>query len=90
MRRVLAFALIGLGVLAQTGGDQPIPQYEGDSDSMHDGQPRWCQARDENGFKKNCGICDRRCGEVHNDSKCKVYCRAKACRCHHECAPTGH
>lgn len=78
----LSFACCVL-LLAQTGD---IPQYEGDDNPNHNGQPKWCQARDENGFKKNCGICNHQCdGRGVDDHKCKVFCRAKACKCNPGC-----
>lgn len=81
--------LVSALLLAQNGG-KDIPIYEGDPGTGdHKGQPAFCQAKDENGFKKNCGICDRKCGAKHNDWKCKVSCRAKACKCHPECDLLG-
>ncbi len=87
--RILILAVIGLSVLAQSG-DRDVPIFGGDGNPNHEGQPSWCQARDENGFKKNCGKCDHKCGE-DNDNRCKTYCRSRsACRCNVACVPTGH
>jgi len=75
-------------LFGQGQGDRPIPPYEGDGNPQHDGQPRWCQATDGFGYKKNCGICDTKCGPDGTGGespKCKVYCRKGACRCHPEC-----
>jgi len=86
--RVLAMlALAGL-ILAQGQGGRDIPPFGGDGNSDHDGQPSWCQARDVNGYKKNCGICDTKCeigksGE--EDGRCKTYCRKGKCLCHPDC-----
>ena len=87
MVRLLLLILAGLAVVAQTGGNREIPILP---DGDHKGQPEHCIARDQNGEKKNCGICDRVCTGEHNDYKCKVYCRKDKCLCHPECALTGH
>lgn len=85
--KFLAFSLLA----AIAWGQKPIPPID-ESDSEyenHEGQPKWCSGRDEKGYAKNCGICERRCGQEHNASNCKTYCRARACKCHPECVPTG-
>jgi len=84
-RFVLIF-LLAWGAMAWQ--DRPIPDYPGDDNPQHNGQPMWCQARDENGHKKNCGVCDMHCsqdGTPIESNKCRVYCRHGACRCHRPC-----
>ncbi len=86
--RWAALLLFAALVWAQGQGDRPIPEYEGDGNPQHDGQPKWCQAIDVGGFKKNCGICDTKCGPGETggeDKRCKVYCRKGACKCHADC-----
>jgi hypothetical protein len=86
--RVLGvLALAGL-ILAQGQGGRDIPPFGGDGNSDHDGQPSWCQARDVNGYKKNCGICDTKCENGKSgeeDGRCKTYCRKGKCLCHPDC-----
>ena len=76
--------VVGL-IWAQNNNPRDIPLFGGDDNPQHDGQPQFCQARDENGFKKNCGVCDMTCpkpGEEQQElPKCKTYCRKGQCKC---------
>lgn len=86
MRWIALLFVIGL-VWAQNEGRE-IPPFGGDGNPQHDGQPKFCQARDAGGFKKNCGICDTMCGDGKTggeDRRCAVYCRKNMCFCHPEC-----
>jgi len=76
---------------------QPIPPYEGDGDSQHNGQPAWCQNSDTGGYTHNCEcqptMGDPECkteggGGGGESSKCSVYCRKDACRCKRHCGDT--
>lgn len=85
-------ALLLLAVCLMLGqeGTREIPPFPDDGNPRHKGQPTWCQAKDENGFRANCGKCVRACNE-DNDNRCTTYCRSrKACRCDPKCAITGH
>ena len=93
-RRGLALCVAVLFAAVLIGaqdGSRDVPPLEGDA--AHRGQPRWCQAKDANGYKHNCacaamseggvegghnGMCDT----VHGDARCKTYCRKSACTCH--------
>ncbi len=67
---------------------EPIPQYPGDDNPQHDGQPAHCQNMDSAKHAANCS-----CKSMNPDgescdqesSKCKVYCRKEACRCISPC-----
>jgi hypothetical protein len=84
---LLALLFIAALISAQDGG-RDVPPLEGDA--AHHGQPRWCQAKDANGYKHNCackamgndeaghGMCDN----AHGDPRCSTYCRKNACTCH--------
>jgi hypothetical protein len=95
MKRLIFLFVLALGILAQTG-EREIPMYEGDDNSSHDGQPKWCQRDHDGGFKPNCGecnppSCDNHGQPLHNNNpKCGVNCRPKACKCHAGCNITGH
>lgn len=81
------------GMIWAQGQGREIPTYEGDDNAQHDGQPKWCQAKDAGGFAKNCGVCDTMCGPGNTggeDKRCKVYCRKGACKCHPECSTMNH
>lgn len=85
---ILCFMVFAALLFAQGENPREIPPFEGDGNSQHEGQPQFCQAEDRGGFKKNCGICDTMCGpdkRGQEDPKCKVFCRAGACRCHLNC-----
>jgi hypothetical protein len=85
--------LIAFLILIPCFAQKEIPEYPGDEGTgQHAGQPQWCQAHDENGHKKNCGICDMKCErgqEAEEKPTCKTYCRKGACRCSISCMPTG-
>lgn len=78
-----------VGLIWAQGQSREIPEYEGDSNPQHNGQPKFCQAKDINGYKKNCGICDSDCSS-HHGSQCKTYCRMNACFCHPACSTMNH
>jgi hypothetical protein len=91
-RFLLAFTLLLVGAFALQE-PVPIPPFEGDGNSQHDGQPQWCQSKDEDGFKANCScmpaMSDPECktkdgGDTY---KCGTYCR-HACKCRRECQDT--
>lgn len=70
---------------------QEVPVFEGDGNSSHDGQPKWCQNTDGGGYKANCE-CKRDCSDPsqgqHRESGCKTYCRTPSCHCEHGCPKT--
>lgn len=67
---------------------EPIPQYEGDDNPQHDGQPKFCLNHDTAKHAKNCS-----CRSMNPDGEscsqekpsCKVYCRPKSCQCLSPC-----
>ncbi|HXK07837.1 MAG TPA: hypothetical protein VMS37_35920 [Verrucomicrobiae bacterium] len=93
-RFVLAFSLMIITAVALQQA-QPIPPFEGDGNSAHDGQPAWCQNADSGGYTHNCD-CQPKMGDPECDtqggggesSKCSVYCRKNACRCKRHCNGT--
>lgn len=84
---VLFLILIASMALALQQPPRTIPPYAGDSNPQHDGQPAWCQNKDINGFKANCG-CKRTCDANDRGSDCKTWCRTPACKCDHGCPIT--
>jgi hypothetical protein len=83
----LALFLVAALLWAQ-GEGREIPPFEGDGNSQHDGQPKWCQDGDRNGYKHNCA-CGMKCdedGNVVESSKCRAYCRPKSCFCSGMCS----
>lgn len=45
---------------------QPIPPYEGDDNSQHNGQPKWCQNESDGLFAHNCD-----CQSTTDNGRCK-------------------
>jgi hypothetical protein len=92
---VLLFVLL-IGLVGWQA-PQPIPPFEGDGNSMHDGQPKWCSNVDTKTHAKNCDckpmMGDPECkdgkeGGGAETQKCKVYCRKTSCRCLPGCGHT--
>jgi hypothetical protein len=87
MKLLLSLLLVTLAFAFQL--PQPIPPFQGDGNPQHDGQPRWCQNKDD-AHLHNCECmktaCDRD-GQPGGDERptCKVYCRRNACRCQKPC-----
>jgi hypothetical protein len=92
----LMFCLIVTVAVAlgfQTGPKQ-IPPFEGDGNTQHDGQPKFCVNTGKE-FLHNCD-CQPKMGdpECHDpdkggeNPKCSVYCRRNACRCQRGCEKT--
>lgn len=82
-------AVLVAGIIFAQGEGRQIPEFEGDGNPAHDGQPKWCQAHDALGFKANCGKCETMCDPGHagqEDKRCAVYCRPGACKCNPQCA----
>lgn len=84
-----------VGALLAFQGPKPIPPFEGDGNSMHDGQPKWCSNVDTKEHVHNCAcqpmIGDKGCHDpdrAGENPKCSVYCRRKACRCERQCGKT--
>ena len=81
-----------LGILltaALAFGQKEIPKEDWTENGTTYNLPRWCQAEDANGYKKNCGVCDMACGQPSN-YKCGTHCKKGACKCAPHCIPTGH
>ena len=88
MKTLLKILLAAALLLAQGGKDIPI--YEGDNNPRHDGQPKFCQNKEANGYKANCSCENAKlCEHPHGDDKCKTHCRRSACKCAPNCMPTG-
>lgn len=95
-KRLIPYALLFLvGGLLAWQGPKPIPPFEGDGNSQHDGQPRFCQNVDTKDFLKNCDCMpkmgDPECksgGGGGESAKCSVFCRKKSCRCSPDCGHT--
>lgn len=96
-KRIIPTALLLLvGALLAWQGPQPIPPFEGDGNSQHDGQPKWCSNVDTKTHSANCSCkpmmgdpeCKNGEGGGGESQKCKVYCRKTACRCLPGCGHT--
>lgn len=90
VKRILSLVLLLTLALSVTAFQrEPIPQYPGDDNPQHDGQPMYCVNHDTAKHAANCS-----CRSMNPDgesceqesSKCKVYCRKEACRCANPCA----
>jgi hypothetical protein len=77
-----------LAVAAWSLQQTPIPNYPGDDNPQHDGQPMFCLNHSTEKHAANCA-----CRSMNPDAescsqesaKCKVYCRKEACRCLSPC-----
>ena len=85
---LFAGMLVAALIWAQGEGGKQIPKEDWTEGGVTYNLPRWCQAEDANGWKKNCGVCDMKCGETSN-YKCASHCRKGACACAPKCIPTG-
>lgn len=72
----------------------PEPDYIGPEDPAHQGQPRSCSNSPHiKAVKQNCP-CEKKTPEACDpdgrmeDSRCFVYCRKPACKCHHQACET--
>ena len=70
------------------------PDYVGDEDPQHKGQPRTCSNSPRIvAVKRDCP-CQKTTPEQCNpqsameDSRCVVFCRKPACKCHHDACET--
>ena len=75
-----------LVVLAVLGVQEP--DYIGEEDPAHKGQPRTCSnVPHRKAVKHDCACVKTSCDPARamEDSKCYVYCRKPACRCDHGC-----
>lgn len=71
---------------------QPIPDYPGDDNPQHDGQPMWCANFDTKEHTRNCECqakskqdCEHRDDYGPDTGSCKVFCRKHACTCQTAC-----
>jgi hypothetical protein len=102
MRIVIAYGMIMIVAVWALQSPRPIPPFEGDGNSQHDGQPKFCQNSDTGGYVANCRCkpssmedCGKKAPECDGDGnctgespRCSVYCRPKACRCSSYCDRT--
>lgn len=86
MKRLLLLALAAGSLAFQE--PQPIPDYPGDGNSQHDGQPAFC-TNVTGKYKANCQCKsmneNHECEGGGESSKCSVYCRKSDCKCKSEC-----
>jgi hypothetical protein len=90
-RLLSAVLLLALAISGTALQKEPIPQYPGDENPRHDGQPSFCQNHDSAKHAKNCSCRSMNpdgetCSHDQESASCKVYCRRKACRCANPCA----
>jgi hypothetical protein len=82
-------ALLACGFALQQHA--PIPPFEGDGNSQHDGQPAFCINTDTREHLHNCSckgmLAEHNCEENGGgeSSRCAVYCRKNACQCKTDC-----
>lgn len=94
-RLIPAMLLFLVGALLAWQGPKPIPPFEGDGNSQHDGQPAFCVNHDTKEWVHNCDckphVGDKECQDADRgaeNSKCSVWCRRSACRCERDCGKT--
>jgi hypothetical protein len=63
----------------------PDPDYVGDEDPAHKGQPKTCSnSKHIKAVKQDCACKRPKCDETAmEDRNCSVYCRREACACRH-------
>lgn len=88
---ILAFAL---GSLALQEAPKNPDDYVGDDDPSHKGQPKSCSNSEHIPAVKQDCVCEKKTAEACDpaspmeDSRCYVWCRKPACKCHHAACGT--